>query len=311
MALRKRWTRFFFEPTAPLNLGLCRVLFFGALFLFYLPQDFSAWSDVGDSFWMPIVLFKILHLPVFSGDSLAILQLVWKVSLALSCLGLFTRASTASSFIFGVYLLGLPHNFGKTHQIDTIVVIAFGIMALSYCGDACSLDRWIGRRRQKNRMARHPRKSGEYTWPVRAVWLMFALMFFAAGVAKLRYSGLGWVFSDHLGILLVRQHYYFSNGDPLAAIGPPLVPWGLDIARYGWLTRLLAAGTIVFEAGYPLVLFSSRARLVIVPSVFLMLAGIWVLMGPAFLPYLICHVFWVPWDRTLSWIRAQNWASGW
>jgi hypothetical protein len=242
--------------------------------------------------------FRILHLPLLPSELLAVFQAAWKVSLALSCLGLFTRASTISSFILGMYLLGLPHNFGKLNHIDTIVVIIFGIMALSRCGDAYSIDRVIQRWRQdSNPTMGRPQASGEYTWPVRAVWLMFALIFFAAGVAKLRHSGLEWVFSDHMAILLLQQqHIYLANVDPLAT-GPPLVPWGAYLAQHVWLTRLIAAATITFELSYPLALFSSKARRIIVPSVFFMLVGIRLLLGPAFLPYMICHLFWIPWDR--------------
>ena len=289
--LRERWMRFWFEPVEPLNLGICRVLFFGAFFLFYLPQDFSAWAEISDSFWMPILLFKILHLPVLSSGLLVVFQNIWKVSLALSCLGLFTRASTVSSFVLGVYLLGLPHNFGETHHSDALVIIVLGIMALSRCGDGCSIDRLIWRSRRGNNLSvRRPRSSGEYTWPVRAVWLMFALIFFAAGVSKLRHSGLEWVFSDNMAIMLTQRHYHIGSHDPL-------VSWGLDLAQHGWLTRLLAAATVAFEVCYTLALLSSRARWVIVPVVFSMQFVIRMIMGPSFYQFMICNLFWVPWDR--------------
>jgi hypothetical protein len=97
--------------------------------------------------------------------------------------------------------------------------------------------------------------------------------------------------------MLIYHHYAFSNGDPFVAWGPPLVPWGLYIAQHVGLTQLLAAGTIVLELSYPLALFSSRARWVIVPSGFFMLVGFRVILGPAFLGWLICYIFWVPWDR--------------
>lgn len=288
---RKRWTRFWFEPVEPFNLGICRILFFGAFFLLYLPQDFSAWGDVSHSFWMPIWLFEAFHLPVFSSGLLSILQSIWKASLALSCLGFLTRASTVSSFLLGIYLLGLPHNFGKVHHFDALVVIVLGIMALSRCGDAYSMDRLIRRARQGRNLSVHrPPVSGEYTWPVRAVWLMLALIFFAAGVSKLRHSGLEWIFSDNMSIMLIQHHYHLPNADPL-------VSWGLALAQYKWLTWLLAAQTVVLEVSYPLALFSRRVRWVIVPGVFLMQVGIRVLLGPTFSQFLICNLFWVPWDR--------------
>src|ERR671910_162451 len=224
---------FWFEPVEPLNLGLCRILFFGALFLLYLDYDVTRWTEGSDSLWQPVWIFQILHLPVLSSSLLVVLQSVWKMSLALSCIGLFTRISTASSFILGIYLLGLPMNFGKVGHAQSLVVFVFGIMALSRCGDSCSIDRLIWKARQRNDTSRQrPQVSGEYTWPVRAVWVMFALFFFAAGVSKLRHSGLEWIFSDNMAIMLIYHHYSFSNGDPFAAWGPPLVPWGLYLAQH-------------------------------------------------------------------------------
>lgn len=288
--LRQRWTRFWFEPVGPANLGICRVLFFGAIFLFYFREDFSAWAEVSDVFWRPIWLFDVLNLPVLSSDLLATVTVVWKASLALSCLGLLTRVSTASSFVFGTYLLGLPHNFGYTSHAVGLVVIVLGIMALSRCGDGVSLDRVIHRaRRDSNPSDSDPRISGEYTWPIRAVWLTFSLVFFAAGVTKLRSSGLEWIFSDHLAIIMVRSNYGY--------VLDPLVAWGLILAQYGWLTRSMAAATILLEVGYPLALFSSRARWIVVPAMFLMLVNIRLLLGPPFYEFLICHLFWVPWNR--------------
>lgn len=286
--LRQWWMRFWFEPVEPLNLGLCRILFFGAFFLFYLRSDFSAWGEVSKSFWMPVGIFEILHLSALSGGLLAAIQIIWKISLALSCIGIFTRLSTISSFIFGVYLLGLPHNFGKIHHVDALVVIILGIMAVSRCGDAYSIDRLMRRGRQRGgTSSERLRASGEYTWPVRAVWVMFALIFFAAGVSKLRHSGLEWIFSDNMANLLTR-----SIND-----GHPLLTWGVYLVQYNWLPQLLAAATVALEISYPLALFSRKARWIVVPSVFFMQIGIWVFLGPPFYQFLICNLFWVPWDR--------------
>src|SRR5215210_7305737 len=288
LVLREWWVRFWFEPVESLNLGICRILFFGAFFLFYLREDFSAWGEVSESFWMPIDLFELLHLSALSGSLLAVVQSIWKVSLALSCIGIFTRPSTISSFVFGVYLLGLPHNFGKVNHYDALVVIVLGIMAVSRCGDACSMDRLIYRVRQRDvSPGEGLRASGEYTWPVRAVWVTLALIFFAAGVSKLRHSGLEWIFSDNMATLLLK--YSYENN--------PIVTWGAVLAQYPWLTQLMAASTVALEVSYPLALFSRRARWIIVPGVFSMQVGIKLFMGISFDQFLICNLFWIPWDR--------------
>jgi hypothetical protein len=284
-ALGARWMHFWFEPARPLNLGLCRVLFFGAVFLLYLREDFSAWGDVSESFWTPISFFGVLAVP--SSGWLALLAGVWRISLVLSCLGLFTRLSTVFSFVLGLYLLGLSYNFGALFHTRGLLVIVLGIVALSRCGDGFSIDNMIRTRRGGGSSTWGSRASGEYTWPVRAVWLMFALVFFAAGLSKLRHSGLEWIFSDNMSTILIWAAY---SHFPLVSLGP-------DLAQYGWLTRLMAATTVLFEIGYPLALFSRRARWVIVPVVFLMLVNIRLLIGPQFYPFMVCGLFWVPWDR--------------
>lgn len=134
------------------------------------------------------------------------------------------------------------------------------------------------------------RLSGEYRWPIRAVWVVMALIFFGAGFSKLRISGFQWIFSDNIAILLNQRNYNIESADPLTS-------WGLNIASHPWLCRALAAITIAAELFYPLALISRRARWVIVPTVFVMQVGIRVLMGIAFDEYLICNLFWISWSK--------------
>jgi len=115
---------------------------------------------------------------------------------------------------------------------------------------------------------------------------MFALIFFGAGVSKLRHSGLEWIFSDNIAVLLLRAQFE----------GKSAVPWGFFLAQHQWLTQLVAAATIAIEVGYPLTLFSRRARWILVPGAFFMQIGISLLMGITFSSWLILNLFWVRWD---------------
>lgn len=291
-ALRERWVHFWFKPVDPLNLGLCRVLFFGVFFWFYSNESARDFSGVSADFWRPIWLFETFNLPVFSVGVLAVFVVVWKVSMALSCIGLFTRLSTILAFVSGTYLLALPQNFGKSSHAHTIVVVVLGIMALSRCGDGFSVDRLIRKARQRNNPeVQRPLMSGEYTWPVRAAWLALALIYFAAGVSKLRNSGLDWIFSDNMATLLISRNYMMNQQGQL-------MDWGFYIAQYSWIPVLMAAATVVFEIGYPVALFSVRSRFVIIPTILLFHIGNGLLVGPKFYQYMICNViFWIPWDR--------------
>ncbi|HEX6940099.1 MAG TPA: DCC1-like thiol-disulfide oxidoreductase family protein [Longimicrobiales bacterium] len=294
--VRESWNRFWFAPSPPLNLGLCRALFFGTLFLFYLPQHFTAWGDVSPVFWEPVFLLRFFHLPQLSAPILGLLEAIWKMALLLCCIGLFTRPSGWTAFLLGAYLFGLQHSFGKVRHHDAILVLSLGLLALSRAGDAFSVDRLI-RRARGGPDARPPAPSGEYTWPVRGVWVIMALVFLGAGVSKLQDAGPAWVFSDNMANTLIEANYGITNG--------PLVPWGLHLAQIGWLTRLMALGALGVELAYPLALFSRRARWLLVPAVLGMQIGIRVILGPRFVQFMICNIFWVPWDRVAARVAAR------
>jgi predicted DCC family thiol-disulfide oxidoreductase YuxK len=295
--LRQRWNHFWFEPSEPTNIGLARITFFGLLVVIYFGRDSSLWATIPDVFWMPIAVFRVLSVPVVSSDALGWLDRIWMVSLALSCVGFMTRGSTTVSFALGTYLLGLPHNFGKTHHSDTLIVLILGIMAVSRCGDAWSVDRLLRLARGKGNFGGEgpPRRDAEYTWPIRLVWALMAATFFSAGLSKLRYSGLQWILSENMRFLLIRHQYTHV----------PLVDWGPKLAQYHLLTQLLAVGSVALELGAPLAVFSRRLRLLIVPGLMLMQAGIWTVLGVSFLPYFATYVFWVPWDSMTKWLAVR------
>jgi hypothetical protein len=291
-AFTRAWLRFWFAPAPPGDLGLARALFFGGLLLIYAGTDFSAWGTVSPAFWMPLPFFEAMHLRPLGREGLAIVQAVWRLALLASAVGLQTRVSMWAAFLLGFYLLGLPHNFGHTFHFDATLVIAMGVLACSRAGDAWSIDAM----RDKRTVG----PSGEYTWPLRAVWVAMSLVFLAAGLAKLRFGGAAWVFSSNLSIVLMRAPYHVSDADPITTLG-------LVIARHEWLSRTLAIGTLFVELGFVSALFSRRARLVFVPAAFALLVGIRVLMGPTFGGFLLANVFWVPWSAVLKVVTA--WAS--
>src|SRR5262249_7513224 len=150
------------------NLAVCRMLFFGAMFLHYLPEDIAAWADVSHVFWTPIWFFERLHIAVVSKGVLATMQSLWLVALAFCCVGLMTLVMTVIALVLGVYVLGLPNNFGAAYHDDTLVIVVLGIMAMSRCGDGWSIDSLI-RTASDPCAIRRAHKSAEYKWPVQLV----------------------------------------------------------------------------------------------------------------------------------------------
>ncbi len=291
----RRVLEYWFEPAPPTDLAVSRALFFTGLLVFYWNEDFSGWGSVSRAFWMPIPAFEALGLRPLSANALIVIQVVWRTALALSALGLFTGPSMLVAFALGFYLLGLPHNFGHVYHFDALLVIAMLTLACSRAADAWSLDSWLAGRQP-------PAPSGEYTWPIRAVWLSMSLVFLAAGLSKLRHGGMAWVTSPNMAIVLMRAAYHVSDADPLTTAG-------LWIATHPWLAGTVAGTALAIELAFASALVSIRARTLLVPAAAAMLIGIRLLLGPTFAGFLISNVFWVPWhavgSRVLAWRRLS------
>ena len=291
--LRDRWRRWWFEPESPLNLGVCRLLYFGLLFqhVTFQTRPVSHWATIPPGFIRPVWLFAKLHLHVAPPSVLLGLEIAWKASLLLSCVGLFTRVSTVVAAALTLYMIGVPYNYGKVDHMTAILVFTTGILALSRCGDAVSLDRLIRKRRDPS----PPAPSGEYRWPVRMVWVLMSVLFFNAGMAKVLRGGLPWVTSDNFAVLLVQRHYMTST---------PALDWGLWIAKHPLLFKTFAAGSILAELFLFLALFSRRLRWVLPWSLLAMQVGIGLLMRVWFTPYMYVYLFWVPWDKVFARLTA-------
>lgn len=291
-----------FKPSPATDLGVCRVLTFAIFLCWRLNQDVTVWATVPDAFWMPIHLFRWFAIPVFPERVIGLFDLVCKVSLLTSMVGLCTRASTITSFVLGSYLIGLPQNFGQTQHSDAIVPLILLIFAVSRCGDGWSVDRLMPRVLQPHDPAilrRAP--SGEYTWPIRLVWLLTSLAFCAAGVAKLRHAGLDWVMTDSMAHILLLVHY--------GPQGPP-TRIGLFLASDPWLYQPLAAVTVILETLAPLAIFNRIARWVIIPGLCVMLLSFRFILGFTFAPFFSLFVFWVPWDRLGQRVFAPHSRAG-
>jgi hypothetical protein len=287
----RAWERFWFAPQSATDLSICRVLFFGGLLYQRWKIDSGPWTELDEAFWFPLRIFQTLHLPLLSAPNLGALDTIWLVALAASCIGLLTRVSTTVAFVVGAYLIAIPHNFGKTYHSDAVIVFMLGALALSRCGDKWSVDAWV---RQRGRSAEPP-PSGEYRWPIRVAWLLVVLLYFAAGISKIRNGGLPWVFSDSFRNILLAHHYTHT----------PPVSWGILLAEYPWVCTVLAGGTVLIETLTPTALFSRYARWIIIPSLGLMQLGIWLLLGVSFASYLLVFLFWVPWGQIVQ--RLASW----
>lgn len=292
--LAAAWNRFWFAPSAPHRLGLCRMLFFASFYLLYLVRvDLRWYALFPDGFFQPRSFFVWLPSAPPGWETLNGLVTTFELSVICAALGVLTRISTAVSFVVGLYVIGLQFNFGYLHWAHAIVPIVMGVLALAPCGDAWSLDAllWKYRRRQQ------AKAGGQYHWPVQLVRVIFVTVFFAAGLSKLRTAGLSWVTSDTLRHYMLENQYVF-HVNAMQAWSRPLVEW---LVGYPLLCRVLAALTLMLELSAPLALVSPAVRLRLIPALFLFQVGNALLLyQDFFFAYLGLYAFWVPWDSMFS-----------
>lgn len=290
MSPLRRLDSWWFGPEPALNLGISRFLYCGIALLVLASQDLSLWAEVAPEFQLRRGFYALWDIPIAPREVLSALQWAWKGALLLACAGLATRASVGVAAGLSLYLLSLPHNFGKVGHGDAVAVLVLFLLAASRCGDAFSVDRWLRARRGEA----PPAPSGHYRWPLRAVWLLTSCILASAGWAKLQRSGLAWIFSDNLAALLV-QHRYYHGGQGWTRLG-------LQLAQHPWLTQGLAALTVLLETGFFLSLFDGRLRALLVPAALLMLVGFAALLGPVFVLLMATLVFFVDWDWMARWL---------
>ena len=285
------WNAFWFAPTAPWPLGLCRAGFFGCFYVLYLARTDLRWYALfPPEFYQPRSFFAWLSLPTPSWEVMGWLVTGLEISVILAALGLQTRLSTLTAFVLGLYVVGLQFNYGYLHWAHAIVPIVMGILALAPCGDALSLDALI-RRAVAGKTAN---TSGQYRWPTQLVRLVFVTVFLAAGLAKLRQAGLEWVLSDTLRNYFLENQYVFRL-EGARGWGHLLADW--LIVRPG-LCRVLAVAVLAVELSTPAALFSRRARRWLVPLLFLFQVGNALLLyQDFFFAYLGLYLFWLPCRR--------------
>jgi hypothetical protein len=304
------WNDFWFRPETPTSLGACRFLFFIGLFAFYgldmgpgdTDMDIAFRLGLRESFHFPVGLLKFL--PEASPTTAHGLYIVLRVAILLSAVGLMTRLSTVVAFALHAYLMSLVNMYGKMLFPSAVGVIMLGILAASSAGDSLSLDAAIRKRwaRWPFGKAEPPARSSAYRWPVQLVRVYIVMVFFFAGLSKLRYGGLEWIFSDNLANLIVS--YPQGQGCRYAfPLSPELNMW---IATHSTVARLMAASVIVVELGSPLALRSGWVRYVAVAAFVGVGVGFLWLLGMVFFEHELGYlVFFLPWGRLVERIARR------
>jgi hypothetical protein len=233
-------------------LGLSRVLFFSILLIIAFQKDFSQYS------YAPQVLWNAPGLPRAFASLLAHRELirsaefVWWIVLALSALGIWTRIMMILSFLLGFLIMSIPVGFLSSHFQYYLPTVVLGIFACSKAHDFYSVDAWLLRKHQSSTVVADP---SDYSWTRSLILFNVSMMYFAAGLAKIRYSGFSWAsaksFLRHLGI--ARDNFH-------ASIPEWTNPLFEAMVAHPWLASTVGSLVLALELSSPITFFYSRLR---------------------------------------------------
>jgi hypothetical protein len=253
----RRAERFLFpaasaERLAALRIGLCAILA-GRL----ATGPYAELAGQPQELFRPISFMELL--PAMPPKPVVVtLQVAGVLAAVLAAVGLRTRVALPLAWACAVVLNGMLTSTGKVVHNDLVLLLCLVPLLAAPAADTWSLDA---------RRGPYPvpgRPSRLYGWPLRTAAIVVAGAYFFAGLAKLVHSGPAWVTSDNL-----RWALYAAGDSELA----------LFIADRPWLAHALAAGTLLLELSFPLVLLVPRAAWILVPGAVLFHAGIWLAMG--------------------------------
>jgi hypothetical protein len=302
----------YFQPEPAQSLSLFRFLYCASLFWTIYSRSAGHLQKFDGNTWYPTPLFELLHIPLLSVELFQVVQHVLLAALALTALGVFTRASAsvacAAFFLYMGTYLGFgksPHTSYVVHS-QNIVVFVLGILAIAPGVSVYGFDGW----RMRNwrwRVREWPETPADTAnisaWPRLLIMLTLGLAYFGAGYCKLAANPL-WADGFTLQGHLLSKHLLVDS------------PAGAWVAQSYWLCLLLQIATLVLELGFFAAVYFPRWRWLFVLSSIGFHSSIYVTMHINFFPYfgstLLVFLDW----PTVLWITAPlrllaRQAGGW
>lgn len=277
--------KYFFEPGSAVRLGVSRALFYAICLTQYFYLQPADYVQLPHELWTPPFVLWFFSPPdptVFWYACLAL-----QVVLVLSTLGIFTRVSVLLAAPLMTYVFGVVCSYKWiSFHYSPLILIAW-VLAFSYCGDAFSLDaRWRGEGVEAD---------GEYTWPLRAAWLVLVTLMFTGGYHKL--LG-GWLWRPAETMEWIFLFKYYPQAAQKSLVLPGLV---LTLTRWTWVLGFFGLATLFLEFAAPLALVHTwpKLQIILIGGLFFMQLSLAIMGTLASFPWLGAYAFWVPWDKLI------------
>lgn len=283
-ATRLAWNRYWYAPDAALNLAMARILAAGTAFWLLLSRDPSGISGLGSVFWAGVPESTRWRYLLFPGHERLehLLVLIAAAALLGALIGVFPRLCSFIAALLLYHLAPLDGIIWNSTPMAgglTMPTLALLLCAVAPSGDALS---WRARGATQ--------RSWAYGWPLRLLQVWLIQVYFFAALAKVRLNGLGWASSENMSNWL----YAFTQSEG-HAVYSQLGGW---IAAQPWLAGAVGAGTLVFEFGVIVALFSARWRPWVAASAVLFHVGIYFALNITFNGWPLMLTF-VDWENLL------------
>ena len=285
----RRLERWLFAPgsaerLATLRIGLCAIL------AVRLNRGiYSALSSQPAALFRPRSFMSLLSSQPPRGVVIAA-QVIGIAAAIAAVVGLRARVTLPVAWLAGLFLNGMVTSNGKVMHNDVMLLLAMVPLLVVPVSDAWSIDV-----RGRGAGPAGARVSLRYGWPVRTAMVVVAGGYFFSGFAKLHNSGISWVTSGNLRWVLYASSDSQSSANHLA----------LFVADRAWLSHLFAAGALLLEISFPVVLFRRGLAPYFALGAVALHTGIWLTMGLDYWAWVgTALVVLIDWPAVLDRVRS-------
>ncbi|MFL6332375.1 MAG: DCC1-like thiol-disulfide oxidoreductase family protein [Pyrinomonadaceae bacterium] len=293
LLLRRRAPRFvrefFNTPTDAVNLAVFRIVLLLFIICFYFTLNVPWYGRMPREllFSPPGLGWLLAYVPIGEAP-VRVASILFLACCVAGVFGLYTRAALVLGLLSGVYVLGVPQLYGKINHYHHLLWF-MALLAASPCADVLSCDAVIASwRRADEGVTEPPGASVAYALPLRFVWLLMGAIYFSSGVWKAWTGGFAWAFSDNLRNIMQNKWMEFGDWTPLVRLD-----------QYPLLYRLAAAGSILFELSFILLIFFPLLRRLAAVGGVIFHNMIYLVMRINFYSLVVCYASFVNWSWRL------------
>jgi hypothetical protein len=256
----ERLVRWFFSPLPNARVVIFRKIVYAFVFVdvLFTTRWVAAHAEAPRSFYQPLLVARLLHLPGPTSTSIVALEIALLVAAAVALFFGSSRVAGAAVFVLYLAWMFVAMSYGKVDHDRFAFLIALAVLPTVAAGEDGETD-----------------AAG---WAVRCIQLAVVATYFFAAFAKLRFGGIEWLNGGTLLWATLRRGTFLA--DPLLAH-----PWTLHVGQY------LLVG---FELASPLLLVPGRVGRWFLAGAFVFHLVTYATITIIFLPHIVCLLAFLP-----------------